>query len=53
MRKAEPDSKKLGEFIWFAMEFLPDEFWLISIVIGVVFALIWFSGCRSLILWSL
>lgn len=47
MRKAESDSKGPGEFIWFAFDSLsaPDELSLvlipISIVIGVVFGLVW------------
>ena len=41
MRKTEADSKGPGEFIFFALEWLPDEFFLVSIVIGVVFGLIW------------
>jgi len=40
----ESDSKGPGEFFWFALELLPDELWLISIVIGVVFGLIWLLG---------
>jgi hypothetical protein len=41
MRKTESESKGPGEFIFFALELLPDELWLVSIVIGVVFGLIW------------
>ena len=41
MRKAQPDAKGPGEFIFFALELLPDELFLISIVIGVVFGLVW------------
>lgn len=41
MKKAESDSKGPGEFVFFALEFLPDELFLVSIVIGVVFGLIW------------
>jgi hypothetical protein len=50
MRKAESDPKGPGEFIFFALEFLPDELFLVSIVIGVVFGLIWLLGAvfRSL-----
>jgi len=44
MRKTESDSKGPGEFVWFAMELLPDELWLVSMVIGVVFGLIWLVG---------
>jgi len=46
MSKAESDSKGPGEFIFFAMELLsPDEaLWLASIVIGVVFGLVWLLG---------
>ena len=39
--KRGSDSKGPGEFIFFAMEFLPDELFLVSIVVGVVFAFIW------------
>lgn len=41
MRKAESDPEGPGEFIWFALEMLPDELFLVSIVIGVVFGLVW------------
>ena len=41
MRKTESDPKGPGEFIFFALELLPDELWPISIAIGVVFGLIW------------
>lgn len=41
MRKSESDSKGPAEFIFFALELLPDELWLISIVIGAVFGLVW------------
>lgn len=44
MRQAESDSKGPGEFVFFALEFLPDELFLVSIVIGVVFGLIWLLG---------
>ena len=44
MRKRESDSKGPGEFIFFALELLPDELFVISIVIGVVFGLIWLLG---------
>ena len=44
MRKTESDSKGPGEFIWFALELLPDELFLVSMVIGVVFGLIWLLG---------
>ena len=44
MRKAESDSKGPGEFVFFALEFLPDELFLVSIVIGMVFGLIWLLG---------
>ena len=44
MRKTESDSKGLSEFIFFALKLLPDELWLISMVIGVVFGLIWLLG---------
>ena len=40
-RKAEPDSKGPGEFIFFVMELLPDELWPVSIAIGLVFGLVW------------
>jgi hypothetical protein len=41
MRKTESDQDGPGEFIFFALELLPDELFLVSIVIGVVFGLIW------------
>jgi hypothetical protein len=41
IRKTESDSEGPAEFVWFAMEFLPDELFLVSIVIGAVFGLIW------------
>ncbi|HSK46333.1 MAG TPA: hypothetical protein VLA83_20865 [Candidatus Binatia bacterium] len=44
MRKTESESKTPGEFVWFALELLPDELFLISIVVGVVFGLIWLLG---------
>jgi len=44
MRKTESESKGPGEFMFFALEFLPDELFLVSIVIGVVFGLIWLLG---------
>jgi len=44
MRKAESDRKGPGEFVFFAMEMLPDELWLVSLVIGAVFGLIWLLG---------
>jgi hypothetical protein len=37
MKKTESDSKGPGEFVFFALEFLPDELFLVSIVIGMVF----------------
>ena len=43
-RKTETDSKGPGEFLCFALEELPDEFWPVSIVIGVVFGLVWLLG---------
>ena len=44
MRKTESDTKGPGEFIFFALELLPDELFLVSAVIGVVFGLIWLLG---------
>ncbi len=44
MRKAESESKGPGEFIVFALELLPEELFLVSVVIGVVFGLIWLLG---------
>lgn len=44
MSKAESDPKGPGEFIWFALDFLPDELFMVSVVIGVVFGLIWLLG---------
>lgn len=43
MRNAQPESRGPGEFTFFALEFLPDELWLIALVIGVVFALVWIA----------
>ena len=44
MRKRELDPKGPGEFILFALELLPDELFLLSVVIGGVFGLIWLLG---------
>jgi hypothetical protein len=44
MRKTESDAKGPAEFIFFALELLPDELWPISVMIGVVFGLIWLLG---------
>ena len=44
MRETKSDSKGPAEFIFFALELLPDELWLISVAIGVVFGLIWLLG---------
>jgi hypothetical protein len=44
MKKKEDDSKGPGEFVFFALEFLPEELWPVSVVIGVVFGLIWLLG---------
>ena len=44
MRKAKSDPKGLEEFGWFVLELLPDELFPVSIVIGVVFGLIWLLG---------
>jgi hypothetical protein len=41
MRKTQSDSKGPGEFIFFALELLPDELFIVSVVVGVVFGLIW------------
>jgi len=41
MRKKESDSKGPGEFIFFALELLPDELFIVSVLVGVVFGLIW------------
>jgi hypothetical protein len=41
MKKTESDSKGPAEFIFFALELLPDELFLASIVVGVVFTLVW------------
>jgi hypothetical protein len=46
-RQPEPDNKGPGEFVCFAAEEmpkLPEEFWLVSTVVGVVFGLIWMIG---------
>ena len=52
MRKAESDPKGPGEFIFFAMELLPDELFLVSIVIGVVFGLVCLLGSVLRSFWS-
>jgi hypothetical protein len=44
LKKAEPDSKGPTEFIFFAWELLPDELFLVSIVVSVVFGFIWLLG---------
>jgi hypothetical protein len=44
MRKRESGSKGPGEFALFALEMLPDELFMVSVVIGVVFGLIWLLG---------
>ena len=44
MRNTESDYKGPGEFIFFTLELLPDELFLVSVVIGVVFGLIWLLG---------
>ena len=44
MRKTEADSKGPGEFIFFALELLPDELFLVSMAIGLVFGLVWLLG---------
>ena len=44
MRRTESESKGPGEFIFFALELLPDELFVVSIVVGVVFGLIWLLG---------
>ncbi len=41
MREIGSDSHGLDELVWSALEFLPDELFLVSIVIGMVFGLIW------------
>lgn len=41
MRETESDSRGPGEFMFFAREFLSDELFLVLMVIGVVFGLIW------------
>lgn len=44
MTEPKRDSKGPGEFVFFIMEFLPDELFLIGIVIGVVYGLVWLLG---------
>lgn len=44
MSEMRADSKGPGEFVFFALEFLPDELFLVSIMIGAVFGLIWLLG---------
>jgi hypothetical protein len=41
MKEIESDSQGPDEFVWFALEFLPDELFLVPVVIGAVFGLIW------------
>ena len=41
MREIESDSHGLDEFVCSALEFLPDELFLVSMVIGAVLGLIW------------
>jgi hypothetical protein len=41
MRKTESDFKGPGEFIFFVLELLPDELFIVSLVVGAVFGLIW------------
>lgn len=41
MKKAEPDSIEPGDFIFFATEMLPEELFVISIVVGVVYGFVW------------
>ncbi len=43
-RKREPDSDWPAEGVFSALELLPDELWLLSVVIGVAFGLIWLLG---------
>ena len=38
------DREGPGEFLWFAMELFPDELWPASLVVGVVFTLLWLMG---------
>jgi hypothetical protein len=40
-RRTNPDSSGPVEFFSFAMELVPDELFLVAIVIGVVFGLVW------------
>ncbi|MGB8130873.1 MAG: hypothetical protein WCG81_13865 [Candidatus Angelobacter sp.] len=41
MREIESDYHGPGEFVWFALEYLPDELFVVWIVIGMVFGLVW------------
>ncbi|HKD78371.1 MAG TPA: hypothetical protein VKH81_01690 [Candidatus Angelobacter sp.] len=41
---AKRDNKGPAEFALFAMEWLPDELWVISIVVGLVFGFVWLIG---------
>jgi len=41
---AKRDNNGPAEFAWFAMEMMPDDLWVISVVIGVVFGLVWLIG---------
>jgi len=41
MKKTASNSKGPGEFIFFALELLPDELFIVSLVVEAVFGLIW------------
>jgi hypothetical protein len=43
MIKRESDSKGPCEFIWFALE-LPEELFVVSMVIALVFSFVWLLG---------
>ena len=40
----QEDNTGPGEFVWFALEMLPDELWVLSIVVFAVFGFVWLIG---------
>ncbi len=44
LKKTGPDSKGPAEFVFFAWEMLPDELFLVSLVVSVVFGFVWLLG---------
>jgi len=43
-RRKESDSDWGGEAVFSVLELLPDELWLLSVLIAIVFGLIWLLG---------